>query len=156
VNDEHEASIADFGLARILEATGFTTKSVGGTCRWMAYELIAPSDNDEDESVPRVTLATDIWAFGMTALEVGSSISHAAACLTRVHLCQIFTGELPFFHIKFDTAVMLAVMKGGRPTRERYPAITLISGLCWNNVGTWILLRDLRWKHCLYFRPLLA
>jgi hypothetical protein len=45
----------------------------------MAYELIAPSDDEEEVCVPRVTLATDIWAFGMTALEVGSSVSHAAA-----------------------------------------------------------------------------
>jgi serine/threonine protein kinase len=70
VNDEGEACITDFGLARILEASGFTTKSVGGTCRWMAYELIAPSDEEEEEVIPQVTVATDIWAFGMTVLEV--------------------------------------------------------------------------------------
>lgn len=53
----------------MLEATGFTTKSIGGTCRWMARELIAPAD-DEDDSTPRVTTESDVWAFAMTVLEV--------------------------------------------------------------------------------------
>jgi serine/threonine protein kinase len=73
VNDDHDACLTDFGLARTLETSGFTTESVCGTCRWMAYELIAPCE-EEEESVPRVTVATDIWAFGMTVLEVGSSL----------------------------------------------------------------------------------
>lgn len=69
MNDRCEASISDFGLSRILEVTGFTTKSVGGTCRWMAQELIAPAD-DEEESTPRVTTESDVWAFAMTVIEV--------------------------------------------------------------------------------------
>lgn len=104
VNDDHDACLTDFGLARTLETSGFTTESVCGTCRWMAYELIAPCE-EEEESVPRVTVATDIWAFGMTVLE-------------------ILSGELPFFQLKYDTAVMLCVMRGGRPKRETYPVIS--------------------------------
>jgi serine/threonine protein kinase len=69
VNDNDEACISDFGLSRILEVTGFTTKSVGGTCRWMAQELIAP-DEDDEESTPRVTMESDVWAFSMTVIEV--------------------------------------------------------------------------------------
>jgi serine/threonine protein kinase len=69
VNDDGEASIADFGLSRILETSGFTTKSVAGTSRWMAYELIAPEEEDED-CPPQLTTATDVWAFAMTVIEV--------------------------------------------------------------------------------------
>ena len=69
MNDERQACIADFGLSRILGESGFTTKSVAGTCRWMAHELVELSDGEE-ESVPQVTAASDIWAFGMTILEV--------------------------------------------------------------------------------------
>ena len=124
MNDEHEACIADFGLSRILETEGFTTKSVGGTCRWMAYELIAPSEEEEEESVPQVTVATDIWAFGMTALEVRPQLPHhACQSNTLLFLFQIFTGKLPFWHIKYDTAVILSVMRGGRPKHETYPTI---------------------------------
>jgi len=71
VNDDQDACISDFGLSRILEVTGFTTTSVGGTCRWMARELIAPPEpEDEEESTPRVTTESDVWAFAMTVLEV--------------------------------------------------------------------------------------
>ena len=73
MSDTGEARISDFGLSRILETSGFTTKGVGGTCRWMAYELIVSPDNygeDGEEYVPQPTIASDVWAFGMTALEV--------------------------------------------------------------------------------------
>jgi serine/threonine protein kinase len=70
VSDDHEAYIADFGLSRILGESGFTTKSVSGTYRWMAPELLAP----EGEYVPQVTTASDVWAFGMTVLEVRFSV----------------------------------------------------------------------------------
>ena len=52
-----------------MEVSGFTTKQVGGTCRWMAYELIY-DDDDEEEEPTRLTRETDVWAFGMTILEV--------------------------------------------------------------------------------------
>jgi len=100
VNDEHEAHIADFGLSRILGESGFTTKSVGGTYRWMAPELLAP----RGESIPQVSVASDVWAFGMTVLE-------------------ILTGRLPFFQLKYQLAVIHFVAGGGRPTQERYPEI---------------------------------
>jgi serine/threonine protein kinase len=70
VDDEHEARIADFGLARILGESGFTTKTVSGTYRWMAPELLEP----EGVRVPQVTMASDVWAFGITALEVRLSV----------------------------------------------------------------------------------
>jgi len=100
VNDEHEVRIADFGLSRILGEPGFTTKSVGGTYRWMAPELLAPGE----ESVPQVTMASDVWAFGMTVIE-------------------ILTGRLPFVQFKYHLAVIHFVAGGGRPTQERYPEI---------------------------------
>ncbi len=72
VNDNGKACLSDFGLGRLLEVSGFTTKQVGGTCRWMAYELIY----DDGEEPARHTRETDVWAFGMTILEV-----RATSCL---------------------------------------------------------------------------
>lgn len=116
VNDEHTACIADFGLARILGESGFTTKSVGGTWRWMAYELVELSE-EEEEIVPQVTVQSDVWAFGMTVLE-------------------ILTGRLPFFHLKYDLAVIRCVVRGGRPRHDKYPDISgdiwLIVEQCWH------------------------
>jgi hypothetical protein len=39
----------------------------------MAPELVITWEEEsaeEEESIPRVTVATDVWAFGMTAVEV--------------------------------------------------------------------------------------
>jgi serine/threonine protein kinase len=93
VNDEGEAKITDFGLSRLLDTTGFTSVS-SGTRRYVPAELLkiceeeefnpsmargwrgkAPermtvSPNEADECIPRVTKATDVWEFSMTALEV--------------------------------------------------------------------------------------
>ena len=83
MNDEHKACIADFGLARILGETGFTTKSIGGTCRWMACELVELSE-EEEECVPEVTMESDVWAFGMTVLEVRSAVLIIAPAVSFV------------------------------------------------------------------------
>jgi len=104
VNDEYEACITDFGLSRVLGESGFTTKSICGTCRWMACELITPSNEEEEETIPQITTATDVWAFGMTVLE-------------------ILSGRVPFFCFNNHFTVVHFVTKGGRPTRERYPGI---------------------------------
>jgi serine/threonine protein kinase len=74
VNNEHEACIADFGVPRILEVSGFTTTPVDMSCRWTASELIACEY--EGSHAPEITEATDVWAFGMTVLEVRSFVIH--------------------------------------------------------------------------------
>jgi serine/threonine protein kinase len=69
IDDNGGANITDFGLSRILEASGFTTKTAAGTYRYMAPELY--SDCEEDDGyLPRATVATDVWAYSMTAIEV--------------------------------------------------------------------------------------
>jgi serine/threonine protein kinase len=102
----------------------------------MAYELIAPSEEEEEETIPRVTIATDIWAFGMTALEVSQRYRTSHGGLTHLVRIQIITGKLPFFNIKYDTAVILSVMRGNRPKHETYPAIShsiwSILERCWH------------------------
>ncbi|KIM74467.1 hypothetical protein PILCRDRAFT_23355, partial [Piloderma croceum F 1598] len=70
INGNGEASLADFGLSRILEKSGFTTKTTSGTWRYMALELVSPPRGEYEEFIPRVTMATDVWAFAMTIVEV--------------------------------------------------------------------------------------
>jgi serine/threonine protein kinase len=57
-------SLIDFGLSRILQISGFTTKTISGTSRYVALELL------KEEFTPRVTAATDTWALAMTVIEV--------------------------------------------------------------------------------------
>lgn len=67
INDNGEACLTDFGLSRILQTSGFTTKTSSGTWRFMALELI---EGEDEETLPKVTKASDVWAFAMTVLEV--------------------------------------------------------------------------------------
>ena len=69
MNNKHQAYFANFSLSHILGELGFTTKLAAGTCQWMAYKLVELSEKEE-ESVLQATMASDIWAFGMTILEV--------------------------------------------------------------------------------------
>jgi serine/threonine protein kinase len=57
--------LTDFGLSLILRESGFTTKTISGTWRFMAPELMVA-----EEVRIQVTPATDVWAFGMTVVEV--------------------------------------------------------------------------------------
>jgi serine/threonine protein kinase len=72
MDNKHKVCIADFGLAQILGESGFTMKTVGGTYQWMAPELLAA----EGVCVLQVTMASDVWAFGIMGLEVRLSVSY--------------------------------------------------------------------------------
>ncbi|KIJ65968.1 hypothetical protein HYDPIDRAFT_110083 [Hydnomerulius pinastri MD-312] len=74
INDEGQAVLADFGLSRVLEVTGFTTKSVPGTIRYMAPELLNPNPTPETASgTIRTTKEADVWAFAVAATEIFSA-----------------------------------------------------------------------------------
>lgn len=70
--DEHGVpKIADFGLSRIKDfqasLTGTSSAEAGGSLRWQAPELLFP---EKFEGTGKHTFASDIYAFGMTCLEV--------------------------------------------------------------------------------------
>lgn len=69
INDNDQASVADFGLARTLQKTGLTTQLGPGTPRFMAPELVNLKE-EENEFGTRVTKDSDVWAFAMTVIEV--------------------------------------------------------------------------------------
>lgn len=96
INDKGQACLADFGQARILQASGFTTNTQSGTWRYMAPELLA---SEEELVIEKVTTASDVYAFAMTVVE-------------------IFTGRAPFSHIRNDAKVVMEVLIGRRPARE--------------------------------------
>lgn len=116
ISDSGSACITDFGLARVLEGLTLTPVSqqlgVAGATRWMARELLLPTplpalpDSDsssrveEAESDATVTRETDIWSWGMTALEA-------------------MTAQPPYSHRRRDTQVMLDIIGGVLPTRPR-------------------------------------
>lgn len=76
IDENGSPLLGDFGLSRICNTKGFTTKNVMGSIRWMSPELLREwtntpqSDSSRDDDIVRTTKASDIWAFGMTILEV--------------------------------------------------------------------------------------
>lgn len=68
VNANGEAALTDFGLCAVIAVAGqpstFTSNG-GGSVRWMAPELLIPS-----EGVLNKTRASDVYSFGSVILEV--------------------------------------------------------------------------------------
>ena len=58
--------LSDFGVSRMLIASGTLdhTTTLGGTARWMAVELLKPTEEGDAPALP--TTESDVWAFGMT------------------------------------------------------------------------------------------
>ncbi|KAJ7651364.1 hypothetical protein FB45DRAFT_859919 [Roridomyces roridus] len=100
------ALLADFGLSSVADSKMLlqSTSSVknGGSVRWQAPELF---------SVPgsRNSRASDVYAFSCVCYE-------------------IFTDTVPFYDLKYDTAVMLQVLQGKRAERP----INCIKDGIWN------------------------
>ncbi|KZV87993.1 kinase-like protein [Exidia glandulosa HHB12029] len=107
IDDQHEAIVSDFGLAKTLvdcEGGANYTLSNGAqvSMRWMAPEL-----SDSTYSTP-----ADVYAWAMTALHV-------------------ISGLQPFWRIKQPGRVVIHVHQGKRPVLDDYPEGTF-SGEFWN------------------------
>lgn len=123
IDDYGDAKLSDFGISRMLESRGFTTKTVAGTVRWMALELLLDEDETSEDAIP-VTVESDVWSFGMTILEVSMQINRLPTRIADTELVQVLTGRMPFFEFKHDTHVLLSVMRGKIPRRPEIDAIT--------------------------------
>ncbi len=106
VNDASEAVLSDFGLSRIDSSflTVSTSSIEHGCLRWKApelYRLILDKNADSDPP-PRPSTATDMYAFGMTALEM-------------------LTEKIPFATTALDAVVLLDLYRnpGLRPARPK-------------------------------------
>lgn len=72
------ARLGDFGLAVVIDesisGSVAENRALGGTYRWMAPELLLPENfgftRDLLKRLP--SMSTDIYAIGMTILEVGA------------------------------------------------------------------------------------
>ncbi|KAJ7636516.1 hypothetical protein FB45DRAFT_906753 [Roridomyces roridus] len=91
------AVLAEFGLSSVTDSKilllSTSTVKTGGTMRWQAPELLRGDPN---------SFASDVYAFSCVCYEV-------------------FTGNLPFYELYNDAAVMFRIMNDERPSRS--PAI---------------------------------
>jgi len=100
--------LMDCGLSSIVaRGAEFTTAGICGPCRWMSPEILDPPDDlsDVEELRSLFTMSSDVYSYGMTMLEV-------------------LTGEVPFAHRRYDTVVILDVIRGTRPPRPAIPAMS--------------------------------
>ena len=70
MSDDGEARLADFGVAAVLTEYPPRSASGSGTVRWMAPELVTTEH-------PRLTWASDMWAFGCLFIHVRSYLTKA-------------------------------------------------------------------------------
>ena len=96
-----EALLADFGLSRLDHDmfNNFTSTAEDGCIRWRAPELMFPEDG-----VPKPSAASDIWAFGMLALEM-------------------FTHAKPFAYLAMDPAVIMDIYHHRLPKKPDGPGV---------------------------------
>ncbi|KAF5345021.1 hypothetical protein D9758_010427 [Tetrapyrgos nigripes] len=118
INDQWQACLTDFGLTVFDDTTLVPlTSRHEGSVRWMAPELHMPESFGLDRF--RLTVKTDVYAFGCVCLE-------------------LYTGNAPFSELAHDTAVMLRVLKGERPSRptgafKMSDGLWEIVGRCWSH-----------------------
>ncbi|KAI6006285.1 kinase-like domain-containing protein [Pisolithus orientalis] len=99
IASDGRAVLTDFGLS-VLENSSFSmtvNRQFGGSLRWMAPEMV----NTLGSQDPGFTLEGDIWAFGMTALE-------------------LFTRKFPYCSLTNLSSIQFRILKGPpeRPSRE--------------------------------------
>ncbi|KAF8508158.1 kinase-like domain-containing protein, partial [Gautieria morchelliformis] len=112
VLDSGRPCLSDFGLSKVLMLKGMsTTADVTGSVRWMSPELL-------NGDIEIVNTKSDVWAYGMTVLEIVS-------------------GHVPYNEVTNDAAVICRITQGHIPSRPRDPGIADdvwgICQKCWHN-----------------------
>ena len=118
--------LADFGLTAVIDesaAGSVIDGEIKGTRRWMAPELMHPEKFGftKECQIRLPSRGTDIYALGMTILEVRSSPPPSR--FRSSNNCglfeQVITGCHPFNSIIAEPAVMYNVLGGCRPDRPQ-------------------------------------
>ncbi|KAG9090404.1 hypothetical protein FRC06_001105 [Ceratobasidium sp. 370] len=113
------ARLSDFDHSILSNCTLLFTETTnvgGGTLRWMAPELLLSSGDDDTAPISR-SKRTDIYALGMTMLE-------------------IISGRVPYAEYKVDRAIIRALDKKEFPTRPKEVSTDWIWSLleaCWDH-----------------------
>ncbi|KAG1715684.1 hypothetical protein ID866_1488 [Astraeus odoratus] len=121
VSNDRRALLTDFGFSTLTKSS-FSMDVIpprGGSFAWMAPELL-------DDYVTSV--AGDVWAFGMTILE-------------------LFTRLMPFHACKHDANIMLRIIQGRLPDRP------MEVSTCFRMTNAWWDICTLCWKQEPSSRP---
>jgi len=105
IDDNMNARLCDFGRSKIVDHRGYTT-IFSGSVRYIAPELLEfvhtiTAPNGIVGQVPNLTKESDIYSFGIVALEM-------------------LSGRPSWDYYNVDTFVVAQVQAGSRPDRQRY------------------------------------
>jgi serine/threonine protein kinase len=151
ISQEGRPVLSDFGVSRLSvnSVTIAGTTSLKGNIRWMAPELLSPTDFAREHEFH--TKATDVWAFGMVILVCINSLLQFARSL--IALQEALSGKVPFQNCRNEVQVMMLVMngkvpnkpEGGRCTGKYFDALWDCCCCCWShNAAERPLMSELR------------
>ncbi|EIW81662.1 kinase-like protein [Coniophora puteana RWD-64-598 SS2] len=129
IDSAGQPRLADFGLALVVDTPGFTTVSVSGQAKYMAAELLqsapppAMGGLSASFSAPKKTKETDLWAFGILALEIQTNLEPYIDATTRATLNE--------------AQILRSVPRGLRPDPARFtpaldPSVRSSCTHCWD------------------------
>ena len=70
IDAEEEPILCDYGLSFFVYSEKFASPQTVGFCRWIAPEVMNPPEREDDSDDSFYTKESDVYAFGMTMLEV--------------------------------------------------------------------------------------
>jgi hypothetical protein len=113
----------------------------------MAPELLNVEQNPEKSGTP--TRQSDVFAFGMVAIEVIVTPSFDVLIVYNLRRVQVFTGQVPFPENERSYIVIRKVAEGGRPPRPPKSTKLGLSDELWAVVQS-------SWSHEATDRPSLS
>lgn len=121
VDKNGHAKITDFGLSKVIEDFSDVlklpnpTSFFAGSTRWLAPELIWAMVEDQ---YPPITTRSDVYAFGVVAMEVRVAHHLIVAVPTTAYRLrsQVLTGLLPFPLRKNDHGVTVDILADQKPS----------------------------------------
>lgn len=141
VDDLGVPRICDFGLSRILGDAAFNrNRDEIASMFWLAPELYW-----NDFSCGSRTKASDVWAFGMTALEVSLCPAVDIESALKYRSTQVLTSQMPWAPLRGRqqeiAQIKLRLVMKDRPDHKQYGGISSdvwkILELCWaEDAGT--------------------
>ncbi|KAG1805812.1 kinase-like domain-containing protein [Suillus subaureus] len=107
IDSDGRALVADYGiLTTCSDLSG--TSYIRSNVRWAAPELFEVPETEDAPSSPK--LESDVYSFG---------------CITY----QVLSGQQPYYNIRSDHQVVVAILRGAKPKR---PDIPVIEDCHWN------------------------
>ena len=114
VSGEHNA-VTNASLVSVVSKASLMSFTAGGTCPWMSPELLHPELFGASDNRP--TKGSDCYALGMVVYEVRPDVTGSVTGMLRLAICQVLSGNSPYWDIMNEGQLTCAIIKGYRPKK---------------------------------------